>query len=145
VPVIQQRINDTIGELIEKGVVFFGSGAALGFDLMAAAAVIRHREANQNVKLIMVLPCRNQEVRWKPEDQAEYRRMLDAADKTVCLSERYYDGCMSTRNKHLVENSSVCVAYMTHGRSGTSQTVRYAKERNLAVINLAEKYGKGDA
>ena len=121
-----------------QGIVFWGSGGACGFDLIAADAVLKQREVNPAVKLIMVLPCRNQEMRWKAEDQNEYHRLLNAADKIVCLSEQYYAGCMAARNLRLVEFSSVCVTYMTHERSGTSQTVRFARERELTVINLAQ-------
>jgi hypothetical protein len=46
---------------------------------------------------------------------------------------------MAKRNLHLVESSGVCVAYMKHGRSGTAQTVRLARERGLTVVNLAER------
>ena len=134
---LTKRLDETITQLISQGVVFFGSGAAVGFDLLAASAVLKQKKHNSAVKLIMVLPCRDQETRWKPEDQKEYHRLLEAADKSVCLSERYYDGCMAARNLRLVEFSSVCVAYMTHERSGTSQTVRFALERELTVINLA--------
>ena len=67
-----------------------------------------------------------------------HRRLLEAADKVVCLAERYYDGAMAARNLHLVRHSGICVAYMTHRRSGTGMTVRLARERGLTVINLAE-------
>lgn len=135
---LTKRLDKTIVELIQKGVVFFGTGGACGFDVLAAKAVLRQKEKNKAVKLIMVLPCRDQDARWNDEEKREYRWVLDAADKVVCLSERYYDGCMAQRNLHLVEHSGVCVAYMKHGRSGTSQTVRLAHERGLTVINLAK-------
>ncbi|MDR0905250.1 MAG: SLOG family protein [Oscillospiraceae bacterium] len=137
-PELTRRLEETITGLIRRGVVCFGSGGAIGFDTLAAQAVLKQRETNPAVKLIMVLPCREQDAKWSASDKREYKRLLDSADKVVCLAEHYYDGCMAKRNLHLVENSGVCVAYMKHGRSGTAQTVRLARERGLTVVNLAE-------
>lgn len=138
-PTLSQRLDETITELITQGVVFFGAGGARGFDALASKTVLKARESNPAVKLIMVLPCSNQEVKWSENEKQEYRQLLDAADKVVYVSEQpYFDGCMKARNSRLVEESSVCVAYMKHGRSGTGQTVRLAREHGLRVINLAE-------
>jgi len=121
-----------------RGVVYYGSGGCRGFDLIAAAAVLRAREKNSAIKLIMVLPFRDQDARWCSDDRLEFRRVIAAADKVVCLSERFYQGCYKARNIHLIEHSGICVAYMTHGHSGTSQTVRLAREQGMTVINIAD-------
>lgn len=138
-PALMRRLEETIAELVSRGVIYFGSGAALGFDQLAAMSVLKHRELNPAVKLILVLPCRNQDARWRETEQHKYQQLLKAADKVVCLSEHYYNGCMEARNKHLVEHSGFCVAYMTRGQSGTAQTVRFARERGLTVINLSDE------
>jgi uncharacterized phage-like protein YoqJ len=137
IPTLTQKLDETIARLISQGVSIFLNGGALGFDQLAASAVLRQRETNHDVKLIIMQPCQNQDARWKLEDQLAYRRMLNAADRTVCLSEHYYDGCMAVRNRMMVEVSSVCVSYLTRGRSGTAQTIRMAREQGLTVINLA--------
>lgn len=138
-PQLERLLDETIAELICQGIVYFGSGAARGFDTIAARAVLRARERNPAIKLILVLPCRDQDARWPEADRHEYQTLLAYADKTLCLSEHYYNGCMEARNRHLVSHSSVCVAYMKHGRSGTSQTVRLANEQGLTVMNLLDK------
>lgn len=137
---LRNKTNETINELIGKGILFYMSGGAVGYDTLAAQSVLKTREQNSNVKLIMALPCVNQESKWKEADKEVYRYLLDNADELIYVSEQpYFEGCMEKRNSYLAENSSVCVAYMKHGRSGTSQTVRMARERGLTVINLAEK------
>ena len=45
---------------------------------------------------------------------------------------------MHKRNRHLVDNSSVCVSYMTKNTGGTAYTVGYAIKNHVQVINLAE-------
>ena len=138
-PRLTQRLDETIAELIRQGVIYFGNGGCYGFDYIAALAVLKARKQNQDVKLIMVLPCFDQDERWSNADKQVFKHILEQADKIKYVSEKpYFDGCMAKRNLHLVENSGVCVAYMKHGRSGSSQTVRLARERGLTVINLAE-------
>ena len=138
IPQLTQKLDETIARLVAQGITIFANGAAVGFDQLMAAAVLRRRETNHDVRLVIYQPCRDQDARWRLKDQLAYRRVLNAADQVVCLSEHYFDGVMAVRNRALVEASSVCVAYLTHGRSGTGQTVRYAREQGLTVINLAE-------
>ena len=138
-PQLASRLDETISELISRGIIYFGSGMAIGFDALAAGAVLRAREANSRVKLIAVLPCSNQDERWNAADRQKYRELIAAVDKVTYVSNQpYADGCMQARNRWLVENSGVCVAYLRNGRTGTGQTVRMARERGLRVINLAE-------
>ena len=83
------------------------------------------------------LPCLTQTRGWRPEDIAEYERIKAQADKVVYVSRQYTRGCMHERNRHLVDNSSVCVCYLNRESGGTAYTVRYARERGLEIINLA--------
>ncbi|MDL2232168.1 DUF1273 domain-containing protein [Ruminococcaceae bacterium OttesenSCG-928-L11] len=139
IPHLARRLDETIAELVSQGVIFYGIGMAKGFDTLAAQAVLRAREKNSTVKFIAVLPCANQDERWSARDKQTYRQLLSAANKIVHVSSQpYADGCMADRNLHLVKHSSVCIAYMKHRRSGTAQTVRFAQERGLTIINLAE-------
>ena len=89
------------------------------------------------MKLILVLPCLTQTRGWPAADVAEYERIKGLADKVVYTSQAYTAGCMHKRNRHLVDNSSVCVCYLTKDSGGTAYTVRYARKRGLEVINLA--------
>lgn len=45
---------------------------------------------------------------------------------------------MAKRNRHLVDNSSVCVAYLTQSGGGTAYTVEYANKHGLKIINIAK-------
>ena len=46
---------------------------------------------------------------------------------------------MHERNRHLADNSSACICYLTEKTGGTSYTAEYAKRKKLLVINAAEK------
>lgn len=135
---IQRKLEETIGDLIQRGVVFFSAGGALGFDTLAAKVVLKARETNQEVKLILVLPCVSQADRWNEEDRAVYEEIKGLADEIIYTSQEYRKGCMHKRNRYLVDNSSICICYLTENTGGTAYTVRYAKRKRLSVINIAE-------
>lgn len=134
---LARRLEETILRLYRRGVRYFGAGGALGFDTLAAQAVLRLREECPGIKLILVLPCPSQTKGWKPEDAAEYERIKSQADKVVYTSQEYTQGCMYKRNRHLVDHSGVCVCYLTKDSGGTAYTVRYARTHGLEIINLA--------
>ena len=131
------RLERIIISLYQKGVQYYGAGGALGFDTIAAQTVIRLRESCPGIKLILVLPCLTQTRGWRPEDVAEYEYIKAQADKVVYTGQQYTSGCMHKRNRHLVDNSSVCICYLTRNSGGTAYTIRYAKKRNLEIINIA--------
>ena len=46
--------------------------------------------------------------------------------------------CLKKRNRHLVDNSSVCICYLTENKGGTFYTVNYANSKQLKIVNIAE-------
>ena len=136
---IQERLEAAIKMLYNRGVFYYGAGGALGFDSLAAETVLRLRDNGcPNLRLILVLPCRDQTRGWNTEDVARYEEIKRRADKAVYTSQAYTPGCMHKRNRHLVDNSSVCVCYLTQSRGGTAYTAGYAEEHRLHVINIAK-------
>ena len=136
-PTLSAKLRKTLISYIEKGYTFFGAGGALGFDTLAAQEVLNLRNQYQDIKLILVLPFRDQAERWKAEDIEEYERIKRSADKVVYTSDHYYSGCMHKRNRHLVDCSSLCICYLTNPTGGTAYTVDYARKMGCIVENLA--------
>lgn len=135
-PYIAKQLERILRNLIGEGIRYFGSGGARGFDLMAADAVLQLKKEFPHIRLIMVLPCRDQTRGWRGEDRRHYERVLSHADKVVYVQEEYTPGCMQKRNRHLVDNSSVCVAYCTRRYGGTAYTVEYALREKLLLQYL---------
>lgn len=131
------RLERIITSLYQKGVQYYGAGGALGFDTLAAQTILKLRKKYPDIKLILVLPCLTQTKGWKPEDVEEYERIKVQADKVTYTSQEYTKGCMFKRNRHLVDNSSVCICYLTKNSGGTAYTVSYAKIQGIEVINIA--------
>lgn len=137
-PYIAKQLERILRNLIGEGIRYFGSGGARGFDLMAADIVLHLKKEFPHIRLIMVLPCRDQTRGWRGEDLRHYERVLSQADKVVYVQEKYTPGCMQKRNRHLVDNSSVCVAYCTRRYGGTAYTVEYADRKNVKVIGVSQ-------
>ena len=136
---ITRRLARLLPLLAAQGVRYFGVGGALGFDTLAAQAVLKLRQNHGQIKLILVLPCADQAQKWSASDIQTYESIKIAADKVTCLSPAYVPGCMYKRNRHLVDHSGVCVCYLRKASGGTAYTVRYARQQGIPVWNVANR------
>ena len=59
----------------------------MGFDTLAAQTVIELKKDFPQIKLILVLPCKEQTLKWSAKDIAEYERNKEKADKIKYTSE----------------------------------------------------------
>ena len=136
---LNQVLDIALNQAYMTGKRFFLSGGALGFDTLAAEAVLRLREKQASIKLILVLPCLDQSRRWSLRDQTTYQHMLAQADQTIYTSREYFEGCMQKRNRFLVDHASCCICYLRSCRGGTWNTVSYADDQGLSIRNLAQE------
>ena len=136
--IVARRLRETLIKLIKDKYLYFGAGGALGFDTLAAQTVLELKTVYPKIKLILVLPCLSQTKGWSARDIEIYEDIKHKADKVVYTSQEYTKGCMHKRNRHLVDNSSVCVCYLTESIGGTFYTVDYTQAKNLTVINVGE-------
>ena len=113
------------------------SGAAVGFDALAAERVIAMKERHPDASLHLAIPCSTQSERWSQADSSRYEQLLYQADATHVLSRDYYVGCMQVRNRFMVDRSAFCLCYLTHMKGGTMATVAYATQQSCPVLNLA--------
>ncbi len=134
---IWHRLTALIPHLYSKGYRIFLCGGALGFDTLAARAVLYCRESFPDIRLKMILPCRSQSNGWSAADRQVYEEVLQQANEAIWLSETYYKGCMLMRNRYLVSHASLCVCYLKDRKGGTSYTVACAWREGLDILNLA--------
>ena len=124
-----RKLKKIIKTLIEEGVTTFYAGMAIGFDLVAAEAVLALKKKYPSVKLVACIPCYNQEKTFPAEDQKRYVKILKKADEQVVLAEHYFSGCMQLRNRYMVDHADVLVAYCHAETGGTAYTVKYFKKQ----------------
>lgn len=137
---VEYKITKIMEDLIQKGYLYFGAGGSCGFDALASEVVLKLKKQYPQIHLILVLPFDKQykhEQNWKQTEIKQYYRLRTQASKVVILASDYNSGAYYKRNRHLVDYSSICIAYMTKQYSGTSYTVNYAKEKKLQIINIA--------
>ena len=125
---------------VQKSYRTFITGGAVGFDTLAAQAVLNAKQIykRKKIKLILAIPYPEQADKWDKSDVDEYERIKALADKVIYISAEKKKGCMHKRNRYMVDNSSLCVAYMTKKSGGTAYTMNYAEENQVMVFNIAE-------
>lgn len=133
---LPSAVESAMRELISQGYFIFAAGGAIGFDTIAAETVLALKEEFSQLRLVIVAPCADQADGWESADRLRYERLRQAADDYICLDASYTTDCMRRRNRYLVEISSACLAYCLRGRSGSSQTVNFANEQGLEVIDI---------
>ncbi len=125
----------TIKKLIAKGATTFICGGAIGFDTLAATALLELRE-HYPIRLVLAIPCEGQDANFPPAIKATYAQIRADADEEVVLYPAYQRGCMHSRNRYMVDHCDLLVAYCHQETGGTAYTVGYAKERGKEIINL---------
>ena len=125
-----------IARQAEAGAVHFRAGGAVGFDTLAALCVLEQKKYYPQIKLDLILPCRDQDAEWNESNRRAYRFVLESADSVAYVRDQYAEGCMLERDRRLVEGSDVCIAFLTKSKGGTAYTAAYALKNGLEFVNL---------
>lgn len=136
---ISKNLKKAIISLIKQGVYCFMAGGALGFDTLAAQAVLALKGKYPHIKLMLVLPSKDQTKGWSVQNIKIYEDIKKQCDHYIYTSKDYNPGCMHKRNRSLVDHTSHCVCYLTRETGGTAYTVKYARSQGIEVVNLAEQ------
>ncbi len=119
-----------------EGCRTFCCGGAVGFDTYAARAVIKFRISHPDVRLVLILPCINQAMKWSAGQVSAYEYTLSVADEIVYIADEYMDGCIKERNLRLATEGDILISYVSNDKSGAAQTVRMATKNGKRVYNL---------
>ena len=129
-------LDRVIESLIWQGVTTFRAGGAIGFDTVAALAVLEKKKQHPEIRLELELPCKNQSEGWSVGEVRVYEYVIRNADSFSYVCESYRKGCMLERNRRLVDGADFCVAFCSSDKGGSAYTLRYAREKALNIINL---------
>ena len=86
---LQERTKEALRLAYFKGCRQFYVGGAMGFDMLAAIAVLNLREELPGIHLILALPHFGHYQRWNKTDKAVFARILERADRVLYLSKEY--------------------------------------------------------
>lgn len=134
---LKYRLIETVETLIKQGYTRFEAGGAVGFDTLAATAVLTLKKVYPNIELALILPGKDQTMRWKDEDVRSYENIKKMADEVVFVCEKCSAAAFLKRNRRMVDDSSVLVCYQTKSGGGTAYTIGYAYDSTVRSINIA--------
>lgn len=144
---VRSKLFHSIGDAYyNQGKRVFICGMAVGFDMMAADGVLRlRRMINEgrapeagNIILWAAVPFKGQAKVWDKSWHDKYFELLEQADISTVISDDFTKSCMMERNRFMVDNSSLVIAWMSKMSGGTFNTVKYANKKSVPVINLSE-------
>lgn len=135
---VLNAVSEVVELLYNEGYTTFLSGMAVGFDMIAAEAVLALKERHPDVRLIAVIPYEGQEIGYDDLDISRYNRIYRNAE-IIFTSRSYHDKAYFDRNDYLIANCSKVVCYYTGLIGGTMYTINRTKKANIPIINIAER------
>lgn len=122
----------------DMGFQRFYTGMADGIDYYAARYLFGLR-SERPLRVIGVQPCPDFDRVYQHlgHDVRRLVQMQEQADEVIVLPGSCFDKeVYRRRNYYMVEHSSALIAVCDDSRSGSMQTLRYAKEQGLAYCRL---------
>ena len=136
-PIVKAALKNVIIELYAKGYKTYYSCMAMGIDLLSAEVLLSLKTEYKELRLIAVVPYRNQDERFSFADKKRYHSILNRADETIVLHEDYCQGCLLRRNDYMLAHSNQVIAYFDgENKGGTFYTCRNAQAEGMPVINM---------
>lgn len=138
---IKEKLSGNIEKLIiEYDVRDFISGGALGFDTVAAKAVLELKEKYPHIRLLMYLPCYGQSKKWGYRQRFQYQLLKSHADEILYVTEKEYTpDCMQLRNMRMIKDAFFCISFCIMNNTGTGLTLKNAEEVGTRIINIADE------
>lgn len=134
---IKRRTARAVRALYDRGTRTFKAGGALGFDTLAALAVLDLKRDFPDVRLELELIAPTQAKGWNEEDAATFDYIRKNADAVRYASPVYSRSTILARNRNLVDGSGSIICYLTKKSGGTAYTVDYAAKSGLKITNVA--------
>ncbi len=140
--VFLRNLKTTLKSLVEDDCRNFYCGMAMGFDIIAAEAVLELKKTENALRLIAVIPFKEQQNGFKGEWQDRYDKVIKLCDEVIILSENYHNGCYQQRNKFMVDSSDYVVTWYDGKNGGTRNTLSYAAKKKRYIVNINTEYVK---
>lgn len=132
-------------EAINSGYDTFFCGMQRGTDIWAGKQILSLKETFPHIRLICVSPYEKEIEGRRGVDMSDYIDLRENCDEFIVLQEEYSRECYQNRNRFMVDNSSLIIGAIADRKSGTGQTLAYAKKKGLRVdeidlVKFAEQY-----
>ncbi len=143
--VIKSMLYARVADAVNDGYDTFITGMQRGIDLWAGEIVLSLM-AQSNLRLVCAIPYEGFGKEFTGVDRWTYERLLESSSAKITLCPHYTKDCMALRNRFMVDNSSRLIAVANDPKSGTGQTLRYARSSKLDIrlIDLGELFRKNN-
>lgn len=136
---IRNKVMKQILSLIDQGVDIFYVGGAIGFDMLAAEALLDLRDKeNAKIKIISVLPFPEWREGWAENEKMRQDSIMEKSNEILYVNKEGSREAYLSRDRKMVDESDYCIAYCTRRSGGTAYTIRYAMKKDLQVFNMAD-------
>ncbi len=99
----KEKCKEVFSGAIRYVINTFLTGMAEGFDMIGAEILIELRKTHYHIKIVAVVPCLGQELKWKPQQQKRYHHILEQCDDKIILCKHYTANCMNERNLYMLK------------------------------------------
>lgn len=136
---LKKRLHDQFVLLYQQGVRRFYVGGATGTDQWAGEILLRLKEQRgySGIELIVAIPFAGHDESWDARSKARLAFLVEHSTNAVTVSDTPGPEAYKARNYYMVDHADVLVAVYDNDRSirsGTGQTVNYARKKGLPMI-----------
>ena len=71
-------------------------------------------------------------------EKIRFNKIIKNTDLVKETNSHYFTGCYQVRNKWMVDRSNLVIAVFNGKKSGTKNTVEYAKRKGIRVMNVLD-------
>ena len=128
--IISEKVFEVLKNIKSNQEIHFYLGGYGRFDLLAAECCKRYKDTYKNAKLFFITPYLS-DVYLKNRECAVYDETIYPEIENVPLK-----FAISKRNRWMVDNSDLLIAYVNFSWGGAVKTLEYAHKKNKAYINL---------
>jgi len=130
---INGELDNAIETAIQQDCELFYTGAMGEFDSLFTAAVRRAKKANPHIKLICVKPYMTNDINTNRD---YYAAMYDDVIIPDELAGIHYKAAIKARNRWMIGNSDVVIAYTIRDHGGAYEALQYAHKKNKNIIQI---------
>lgn len=131
-PELRSWLVSCVESLIAEGADRFYLGGYGDFDHIAASVVWKLKDKYPHIESVLVLAYLGREVNADKYDRTMYPP-IESAPKRFAIT---------ARNRWMVANSDVLVAYIVLDNGGAADTRRYAKRKEKRILNYKSEVTK---
>lgn len=124
--VLQMQLQQVVLFAMAHGYTIYLNGCMSGWDILAAEMIIFLRHTHPQLSCITIAPFRRQyftNENWTREWKARALAVYKKSDQSFYMSENYARGIYYARDRYLVDQASLIIAYYDGKPGGTQYTL----------------------